>query len=81
MAPALRGAAELARRPANSGGVTVMSARLRWILAMGFSTFVLLGGLALLALGSTEFVPVAWLLVIIGALALAVNAVLRDRLL
>jgi hypothetical protein len=56
-----------------------VSARWRWILAMGFSALVLFGGLVLLYRGGAEFAPVAWLLVIIGALAVAVNAVMRDR--
>ena len=57
-----------------------MSGRLRWILAMGFSALVLVGGLVLLLGGGTDFRVVAWMLVIIGGLALAVNAVMRDRM-
>ena len=57
-----------------------MSGRLRWILAMGFSALVLVGGLVLLLGGGADFRAVAWMLVIIGGLALAVNAVMRDRM-
>jgi hypothetical protein len=58
----------------------MMSPRWRWIMAMGFSALVLVGGLVLLLSGGTDFRAVAWMLVIIGGLALAVNAVMRDRL-
>ncbi len=57
-----------------------MSPRWRWILAMGFSALVLLGGVVLLLRGESDFRAVAWMLVVIGGLALLVNAVLRDRL-
>jgi hypothetical protein len=56
-----------------------MSARLRWILALGFSASVLFGGLVLLFRGGPDFSIVAWMLTIIGALALVVNVVMRDR--
>lgn len=47
---------------------------------MGFSALVLLGGVVLLLRGESDFRAVAWMLVVIGGLALLVNAVLRDRL-
>ena len=58
----------------------MMSPRWRWIMAMGFSALVLVGGLVRLLGGGTDFRVVAWMLVIIGGLALAVNAVMRDRM-
>ncbi len=57
-----------------------MSPRWRWILAMGFSALVLVGGVLLLLRGESDFRSVAWMLVVIGGLALLVNAVMRDRL-
>ncbi len=57
-----------------------MSPRWRWILAMGFSALVLVGGVLLLLPGESDFRSVAWMLVVIGGLALLVNAVMRDRL-
>jgi hypothetical protein len=46
---------------------------------MGFSALVLFGGLVLLYRGGPDFSAVAWLLIIIGALAVVVNLVMRDR--
>jgi hypothetical protein len=57
-----------------------MSARWRWILAVGFSVSVLFGGLVLLFRGGPDFGVVAWLLVAIGVLSTVVNLVMRDRL-
>jgi len=52
----------------------------RWLLAMGGSAFVLLsGGVVLYAGGDSNLRPLGWLLIAIGALALAVNTVMRDR--
>ena len=59
--------------------MAAMSAKWRWILAMGFSALVLVGGLVLLYRGGSDFAMVAWLLIIIGALGTAVNMVMRDR--
>lgn len=56
-----------------------MSARWRWILAVGFSALVLFGGLVLLYRGGPDFTTVAWLMVVIGALSLAVNVIMRNR--
>jgi ABC-type amino acid transport system permease subunit len=56
-----------------------MPALWRWILAMGFSALVLFGGLVLLYRGGPDFEAVAWLLVVIGALSLAVNLIMRNR--
>jgi hypothetical protein len=56
-----------------------MSARWRWILAVGFSVSVLFGGLVLLFRGGSDFAMVAWLLVTIGVLSTVVNLVMRDR--
>jgi hypothetical protein len=46
---------------------------------VGFSASVLFGGLVLLLRGGPDFSTVAWMLTIIGALALVVNLVMRDR--
>jgi len=59
--------------------VIAMSARWRWILAVGFSALVLFGGLVLLYRGGPDFTTVAWLMVVIGALSLAVNVIMRNR--
>jgi hypothetical protein len=56
-----------------------MSARWRWMLAVGFSVSVLFGGLVLLFQGGPDFEAVAWLLVIIGALSAVVNLLMRNR--
>jgi len=56
-----------------------MSARWRWMLAVGFSVSVLFGGLVLLFQGGPDFEVVAWLLVIIGALSAVVNLLMRNR--
>ena len=54
----------------------------RWLLAMGGSAFVLLSGAVVLyAGGDSNLRPLGWLLIAIGALALAVNTVMRDRFL
>ncbi|HEY5878720.1 MAG TPA: hypothetical protein VIU11_07410 [Nakamurella sp.] len=47
---------------------------------MGFSALVLFGGLVLLYRGGPDFETVAWLLVGVGALSLAVNLIMRNRL-
>ena len=59
--------------------MAAMSARWRWILAMGFSALVLFGGLVMLLRAGPDFEAVAWLLVVIGALSIVVNFVMRDR--
>ena len=46
---------------------------------MGFSALVLVSGLILLYRGGSDYALLAWLMVIIGALGVAVNAVMRDR--
>jgi len=56
-----------------------MADRWRWILAMGFSAFVLFGGLVLLYRGGADYSALAWILIVIGALAVLVNLVMRDR--
>ena len=56
-----------------------MADRWRWILAMGFSAFVLFGGLVLLYRGGPDYSALAWILIVIGALAVLVNLVMRDR--
>ena len=49
---------------------------------MGGSAFVLLSGVVVLyAGGDSNLRPLGWLLIAIGALALAVNTVMRDRFL
>lgn len=53
--------------------------RWRWILAIGFSAFVLFGGLVLLLRGGADYSALAWMLIVIGGLAVVVNLVLRDR--
>ena len=58
-----------------------MADRWRWILAMGFSAFVLFGGLVLLYRGGPDYSALAWILIVIGALAVLVNLVMRDRFL
>ncbi len=59
--------------------IGAMSARWRWILAMGFSALALFGGLVLLFRGGPDFTLLAWILVVIGALSLLVNTLMRDR--
>jgi len=56
-----------------------MADRWRWILAMGFSAFVLFGGLVLLYRGGPDYSAFAWILIVIGALAVLVNLGRRDR--
>ena len=54
----------------------------RWIMAMGGSALVLFSGLVVLyAGGDSDLRPLGFLLIAIGALSLAVNAVMRDRFL
>jgi len=67
--------ASRAKRP----GERAMSARWRWILAMGFSALVLFGGLVMLYQGGPDFAAVAWMLIIIGLLSVVVNLVMRNR--
>ena len=59
--------------------MSTMADRWRWILAMGFSALVLFGGLVLLFRGGPDYSTLAWLLVVIGVLAVVVNLVMRDR--
>jgi hypothetical protein len=59
--------------------MSTMADRWRWILAMGFSALVLFGGLVLLYGGGPDFSAVAWMLIVIGVLAVVVNLVMRDR--
>ncbi len=58
-----------------------MSSFWRWIIALGFSASVLFGGLVLLLRGGPDYESVAWLLVVIGALSVAVNTLMRKRFL
>lgn len=58
----------------------IMADRWRWILAMGFSALVLLSGLVLVYMGGADYRLLAWFLVVIGGLMVAVNAVMRDRM-
>jgi hypothetical protein len=55
------------------------AARWRWILAMGFSALVLFGGIVLLYRGGPDFELVAWMLIVIGLLAVVVNMIMRNR--
>ena len=59
--------------------MSTMADRWRWILAIGFSAFVLFGVLVLLYRGGPDYSFLAWILIVIGALAVLVNLVLRDR--
>lgn len=56
-----------------------MADRWRWILAIGFSAFVLFAGLVLLFRGGADYEFMAWILIVIGGLAVVVNFVMRDR--
>jgi len=59
--------------------MSTMADRWRWILAIGFSAFVLFGGLVLLFRGGPDYSFLAWMLIVIGGLASVVNLVMRDR--
>lgn len=74
--PAPRSGGRVRGAARTGAGVT---AQWRWILAMGFSALALFGGLVLLFRGGPDYTLVAWILVVIGALSLLVNVVMRDR--
>ena len=52
----------------------------RWILAMGFSAFVLVAGLVVVYRGGESYGVYGWFIMGIGALSLAVNFVMRKQL-
>jgi hypothetical protein len=53
----------------------------RWILAMGGSAFVLVAGLIVVYVGGPEYGPYGWFILVIGAISLLVNLVMRKQFL
>ena len=48
---------------------------------MGGSAFVLMSGLIVLYIGGAEYGPYGWFIIVIGAVALAVNFFMRKQFL
>jgi hypothetical protein len=58
-----------------------MSPVWRWILAMGGSAFVLIAGVIVVFRGGPDYGAYGWLIVVIGAISLLVNLVMRKQFL
>ena len=58
-----------------------MSPVWRWILAMGGSAFVLIAGVIVVLRGGADYGAFGWIIVVVGALSLLINFVMRKQFL